>query len=193
MICYTLSDCVLKNISTDANKKEIVNDLLNVFPQKNNPHKVVVDRHDKIIEIYESLIDDDNPAIFYWLQNMGDFPKSWEPIDVNNIEQATTNEDIFLMVCSQTKDKLLIAYSHNGWTREQYYHKRNILFGNTPIRVLDRDDSIKLLALSQNDAESEISTYNSDLQQPTIVQNNIKNSIVAQGNSSINNAKIEEK
>ena len=51
MICYTLSDCVLKNMNTDSKKKEITTDLLMVFPQENNPHKVVVDRDGKVIDL----------------------------------------------------------------------------------------------------------------------------------------------
>ena len=70
MICYTLSDCVLKNMNTDSKKKEITTDLLMVFPQENNPHKVVVDRDVKVIDIYNSIINDGNPAIMYWLQLM---------------------------------------------------------------------------------------------------------------------------
>lgn len=115
MICYTLSDCVLKNISSDPKKKEIISNLLGVFPQTNNPHKLVIDRNGKIIDIYAEITEE--PGVHYWLQFMSDYPSSWEAIDVDNIHEATNNEEIFLKVCSQTSDKLLIAYNHNGWTK----------------------------------------------------------------------------
>ena len=194
MICYTLSDCVLKNMNTDSKKKEITTDLLMVFPQENNPHKVVVDRDGKVIDIYNSIINDGNPAIMYWLQLMGDFPKSWEPIDVENIEKATTNEEIFLMVCSQTEDKMLIVYHHNGWTKGKYYNKRNIMHNDTSIRILDRNEAMKLLSLSEEKANEEIFSYKKDLQQPIIqnLTNIIKDSIVAQNGSCISDATIEK-
>jgi hypothetical protein len=191
MICYTLSDCVLKNLNADTQKKKIITDLLGVFPQENNPHKVVIDRTGKIIDIYNTYIDTE-AGVFYWLQIMGDNPSSWEPIDVDNIEQATTNEDIFLMICSQTEDKMLIVYHHNGWTKGRYYHKRNILHNDTPIRILDRNEAIKLLSLSEEKASEEISLYKKDLQQPIIQTTNITDSIVAQNGSTINRAKIEK-
>ena len=194
MICYTLSDCVLKNLNTDFKKKEIRTDLLGVFTQARSPHKIVVDRTGKIIDIYSAAIEDNNPAILYWLQTMGDHPESWEPIDIENIEAATSKEEVFVIVCSQTADKLLIVHHHNGWTNGKYYHKRNILHNSTPIRVLDRNEAISLLSLSEKDAMTQISDYEKDLQKPMItIDNSIKNSIVAKTNSNINQAKIELK
>lgn len=194
MICYTLSDCVLKNISADPIIKEITTDLLMVFPQKNNPHKVVVDREGKIIDIYTSIIEANNPGIMYWLQLMGDSPNSWEPIDVENLNNVTKNEDIFLKVCSQTEDRMLIVYHHNGWTRGQYYSKRNISYDGIPIRVLDRLEAMKLLSFSEAEATAETNLYNKDLQRPILHNTTsiITDSIVAYDGSSINNAKIEK-
>jgi hypothetical protein len=196
MICYTLSDCVLKNMNTAPNMKEITTDLLMVFPQKNNPHKVVVDKAGKIIDIYEAIIRDDHgSAIYHWLKLMGDFPESWETIDVDNIESDATNEDIFLIVCSQTKNKMLIVYNHNGWTKDKYYHKNSILHNNISIRVLDREEAINLLSLSEENAMSQMDNYEKDLQVPIVCQTttNISNSIVATSGGSISEGKIEQK
>ncbi len=190
MICYTLSDCVLKNINTDSKKKEIQSDLLGVFPQSNNPHKVVIDRAGKIIDIYSEIAEE--AGVHYWLTLMGDFPSSFEPVDVTDIEKATNNEEIFLMVCSQTADKILIAYNHNGWTKKMYTYKRHIYYDDTFIRVLDREETVKLLALTEENAVKQISVYEGELkiQITNNITNNIEGSIVTQGGS-ITDAKIQ--
>lgn len=98
------------------------------------------------------------------------------------------------MLCSQTEDKMLIVYHHNSWTKGKYYNKRNILYSDTSIRILDRNEAMKLLSLSEEKASEEISLYKKDLQQP-IIQNSttiIKESIVAQGGSCISNAEIKQ-
>ena len=115
MICYTLSDCVLNNINIAPNPKEILTDLLMVFAQNNNPYKIAIDKKGKIIDIYSRT---DNPAILYWLQIMSDFPKSWECINVENFDSVKTQEESFLLLCSQTTDKMLIVYSHNEWIKK---------------------------------------------------------------------------
>jgi len=189
MICYTLSDCVLKNINTDPRKKEIKSDLLGVFPQSNNPHKVVIDRAGKIIDIYDSIAEE--AGVFYWLQIMGDFPSSWEPVDVDDIDELTKNEDVFMKVCSQTADKLLITYNHNGWTKNLYCINRFIQFDNLILRVLDREEAMKILALSEPEALELVSEIKSESQK--IVINNISNSIVAFDGSNIENSRIKNK
>jgi len=197
MICYTLSDCVLRNINTDSKKKEIRTDLLGVFTQERSPHKIVVDRTGKIIEIYNEAIDeaigDNNPAIFYWLQTMADFPQSWEPIDVDNIEEVTSKEEVFLKVCSHTEDKMLIVYHHNGWTKGKYYHKRSLMYKNVSIRVLDRNETMALLSLSEDQAVNQMFNYEKDLQKPIVNETIVyDHSIVSQGGSNIHDAKITE-
>jgi hypothetical protein len=189
MICYTLSDCVLNKADS-----AILCNLLFVFPNTSNPHKLVIDSTKKIIDIYLSY---DDHAIQLWLEQMGiekkgiEKPLKWELVDVDNIEQATTNEEVFLMVCSQTEDKMLIVYNHNGWTKGKYYHKRNILHQKTPIRVLDREEAIELLALTEEDVVKRKAIYEKDLQPPPIINNvtNITNSVVAQNGSSISDVK----
>ncbi len=189
MICYTLSDCVLKNINTDPRKKEIKSDLLGVFPQSNNPHKVVIDRSGKIIDIYGSIAEE--AGVFYWLQIMGDFPSSWEPVDIDGIEELTKNEDVFMKVCSHTADRLLIAYNHNGWTKNLYCTNRFIQFDNLILRVLDREEAMKILALSEPEALEIVSEIKNESKSITI--NNITNSIVAFDGSKIEKSKIEKK
>ena len=188
MICYTLSDCVLKNINTDSRKKEIKSDLLGVFHQSNNPHKVVIDRAGKIIDIYDKIACD--PGVFYWLQIMGDFPSSWEPIDVEGIENFANVEEIFMKVCSQTADKLLITYSHNSWTKDFYCVDRYIQFENLLLRVLDREEAMKILALSESAALDFVSNVKKEFHKITI--NKISNSIVAFEGSNIENARIKK-
>jgi hypothetical protein len=189
MICYTLSDCVLNK--TDSTNKSILCNLLFVFPNTSNPHKLAIDSSKKIIDIYLSYNDD---AIQLWLEQMGLEPSSWEFVDVPNIEQVATNEEVFLMVCSQTEDRMLIVYNHHGWTKGKYYHKRNILHQETPIRVLDREEAIELLALTEKNVVERKAIYEKDLQQPPIINNVtniIKDSVVAQNESSISDVKIK--
>lgn len=192
MICYTLSDCVLKNLNKDTKQKAVVNDLLFVFPKSATPHKLVIDSQQRIIDIYLSY---DSFAIQFWLEQMGHEPASWESVETPDIAQTASNEEIFKTVCSQTEDKMLIVYNHNGWTKGKYFHKRSILHNNSPVRVLDRIEAMKLLSLSEEDAVSQISDYEKDLQKPMISQTSIdiSNSIVAMNGSGINNAKIESK
>lgn len=170
MICVTLSDCVLNNFSTSSNPKEILTDLLMVFAQNNNPYKIAIDRNGKIIDIYSS---NENPAIIYWLKIMSDFPESWEPIDVENFESVQTKEEFFLLLCSQTTNKTLIVFSHNGWTKKHYNRDNGISYNGVQLKVLDREEAIKDLLSARN-----------------VI---INNSIVATGGSSIKNAKIIKK
>jgi hypothetical protein len=192
MICYTLSDCVLKNVSSDPKNKEIRTDLLNIFAQERSPHKIVIDNAGKIIDIYSEAIENNNPAILYWLQLMADFPRSWQQIDVKNIENLTSSEEIFLETCALTEDKMLIVYHHNGWTKGKYYHKRNINYKNSSIRILDRNEAMNIVSLREEDALFQISEYEKDIQKPIINNTTIyDHSIVAQGGSNIQNAKIK--
>ncbi|OUO14725.1 hypothetical protein [Bacteroides sp. An322] len=172
MICYTLSDCILKNLERAPNRKEIITDILMVFAQNNNHHKLAIDRDGKIIQIYSNI---QNPAIAYWLQLMADFPCSWEPISIENIDNAKTDEEIFLLVCSQTFDKTLIVYNHNGWTQKLYEEDKVISYNGTYIKVFDREEAIKLFSSPEN------------CSQPPLI---IKNSIIAQDRSHINNVKL---
>jgi len=159
MICYTLSDCVLKNMNND---KEIFTRLLIVFSQ-NKPHKVVVDRAGKIIDIYKALISNDN-FIFEWLRIMTDYlPKSWEYIEVDNIEKIDSKEEIFLEVCSRTESKLLIVYSHNDWAKGKKQYNRNILYKDKLIRIFDKDDAIKFLDLTVEKARADCDKYNAKM------------------------------
>jgi len=162
MICYTLSDCVLKNMDKED---EIIHDIVMILLIKNNPHKLVVDKTGKIIEIYKEAIKD-NLAVFHLLQIIGDaLHKKLVSIEVNDMETTAPKEEIFLSVCSQTADKILIVYDHNGWTRDKYYPKRVILHNKiTPIKVLDREEAIKLLSLTDDkEARKEIATYEKEL------------------------------
>ena len=172
MICYTLSDCVLNNINIAPNPKEILTDLLMVFAQNNNPYKIAIDKKGKIIDIYSRT---DNPAILYWLQIMSDFPKSWECINVENFDSVKTQEESFLLLCSQTTDKMLIVYSHNEWIKKYYNSNKDILYNGVQLKVLDREEAIRHLMPTEK------------------VVNIINDSIVAMNGSNINNAKILKK
>lgn len=190
MICYTLSDCVLRCFLNDSKNKQIPS-LLWRFVAGNNSHKLIVDRERKIINCYLEFAQD-NHIVESWLEYMGHTPESWELIDVENLETATSNQEIFLMVCCETEDKMLIVHNHNSWTKGKYHHKRNILHNNTSIRILDRDEAIKLLSLSEEKASEEISLYKKDLQKPIMLTTNIVDSIIAQNGSTITEAKIEK-
>lgn len=172
MICYTLSDCVLNNINIAPNPKEILTDLLMVFAQNKNPYKIAIDKKGKIIDIYSRT---DNPAILYWLQIMSDFPKSWECINVENFDSVKTQEESFLLLCSQTTDKMLIVYSHNEWIKKYYNSNKDILYNGVQLKVLDREEAIRHLMPTEK------------------VVNIINDSIVAMNGSNINNAKILKK
>ena len=190
MICYTLSDCVLINLKTDSKQKDIINDLLLVFPKANSPHKLVIDNEQKILEVY---LSHDCHAIQFWLEQMGLTPSSWELIEIPNMCQLNSKEEIFLTVCSATEDKILIVHNHNGWTKGRYYHKRSLLHNNLSIRVTDRSETIKMLSLSEDNVVQQISEYSKDLIKPIINQTTvgIHNSIIAINGSNINDAKIE--
>jgi hypothetical protein len=190
MICYTLSDCVLSYFLNDTINKEIPA-LLWRFVDGDNSHKLIVDRERKMIDCYLEFAKD-NHIVESWLEYMGHTPESWELIDVTNLEKVTSNQEIFLMVCSQTEDKMLIVYNHNGWTSGKYYHKRSILYNSISIRILDRNEAKKMLSLSETEASEAISVYKKDLQQPIIQTTNIVDSIVAQNGSTINKAKMEK-
>jgi hypothetical protein len=191
MICYTLSDCVLSYFLKDTINKQIPS-LLWRFVDGNNSHKLILDREGKMIDCYLEFAKD-NHIIENWLEYMGHTPTSWELIDVENLEKATSNQELFLMVCSQTEDKMLIVHSHNGWTKGKYYHKRNILYNDTGIRILDRNEAITLLSSSEEKASESIVLYSKDWQQPMIQTTTITDSIVAIGGSHINNSQIKQK
>ena len=190
MICYTLSDCVLKNLNTDANQKLIINDLLLVFPKSNSPHKLVIDKQQKIIDIYLSY---DSYAIQFWLEQMGLEPSSWEPVEVPNIDKITSNEEIFKTVCAQTEDKMLIVYNHNGWTSGTYCYKKFILHNNALIRVLDRIEASQLLGLPEEAATEKITKYKNGEHSLTINNTTYKviEGVLATNGSSINDIKIK--
>jgi hypothetical protein len=192
MICYTLSNCVLSNFLTNT-KNKLIPALLWRFMDGNNSHKLIIDRDRKAVEYYLESAKD-NSVMLDWIEYMGLTPECWELIDVENLEQANSEGEFFLIICSQTEDKMLIVYSHNGWTRGQYYRQRNIWHNNESIRILDRTETKKLLSLTEDNANRQISKYKRNLQMPIVSNSitNINNSVVAQIGSCITNVKREK-
>jgi hypothetical protein len=167
MPAYTVSNSVLVNLNEG---KRYVTDILFVFSQENNSFKVSIDRTNRILSIYESIAEK-NEIISTWLQLMSHKPSSFETIDAD-ARAAKNNEEIFLIVCSATKQHpKMIVFSHEAWENFSYHSENVIFYNGKPVYVLDRDEAI---------AELHASTK-------TVIHAN--NSVVATNNSTIDGAK----
>jgi hypothetical protein len=165
---------------------EIATGLLYGFVHKNKEYKIVIDKAGKVMDIYGECAREEI-VIFNWLQSMSDFPECLESIEVKNIEQATNNEDIFLMLCCQTADKKLIVHSHNGWIRDRCLDgKKEISYAGTTIQVIDRNEALYLINSSEKKFVNQITNNINNIN--NINNNNGEKSIVVDNGSCIVNA-----
>lgn len=170
MICYTLAHCVFENLS-DSNFSKIVGEILSVFLQTNSPHKLAIDSEKRILDIYLS-IGANSIAIQSWLQLIGQL-KNWDAITIPKTTQNISNEELVKLICSNTEDKLLIVYSHNGWTKGQYATTaKQISYNGELIQVLDRDEAAKRLSQPSSttiniDAQGSVVAVNSHIEDTT--------------------------
>ncbi|EKE05978.1 MAG: hypothetical protein ACD_19C00135G0002 [uncultured bacterium] len=156
MSCYTVSHCILLNL--DSGKKYIT-DLLFVFTQETNPFKVAIDKDKKILDLYEKA-GQSNQHVATWLNLMSLQPSNFEPINVDT-SSAKNEEELFLLVCSNTKNQQkLFVYSHQNWTNFKYDTNNLIVYRGVPVQVLDRDEAINELHPSN---QTSINAYNSVL------------------------------
>lgn len=182
MICYTLSDCILENIGDQPSI--LYTDLLSVFINRHSKHKLAIDSQGKILDIYLSF---KSMLVEAWLQQMAFTPSNWERINIDiPHSQHLSKYEIFKLVCSQTADKLLIVYSHNGWTKNEYTHERCINYRDHELRILDRDEAIGLLCLQENDALHKITPSKATTQSI-----NINNGIIVKGD--VSNSPLKNK
>jgi hypothetical protein len=138
MACYTLSNCILKNLVAG---KKYITDLLMVFTQEANPFKVALDKSNCIMDLYEN-IGETNVHVASWLSLMSYQPSNFEIINID-VSSVSNTEELFLKVCSSTKiQQKLIVHSHEGWQNFSYHDEKVIVYDNKPIRVFDRDEAI---------------------------------------------------
>ena len=147
MACYTVSDCVLRNLDEG---KIYTTELLLTFTQENN-HKIAIDEKGEIKMKYTSIatqiedIDIKN-GVIAWLGLMVMKPVKWEYVEIDN-----PHDDIFLDVCSNTIDKTMIVSSENKcrW-KTGISPGRKFSYYGAEIRILNKDDAIQELKPKTN-------------------------------------------
>lgn len=140
MTCYTLSDCVIEGIISGEDLKQGLAGLLMAFIHNLNtaPCKLAIDKERRAIEAYLSY---NNPHVSSWVEMMGLTPSSWELIDVDHAA-SKKNKEIFKEICSNTADRIMIVYSHNGWVRTLSDKKGTIVHNGVSLSVLDESEAI---------------------------------------------------
>lgn len=171
MICYTLSHCIFEKLNK-SNSSKIIGEILSVFLQTNSRHKLCIDSEEQILDIYLSC-NAYNFAIQSWLTLIGEL-KNWETIAIPKTTKKRSNEEIVKLICSNTEDKLLIVYSHNGWTKGQYVTTtKKIQYNENLIQVLDRDEAARQLSqessttINNIDAQGSVVAVNSNIENTT--------------------------
>ena len=141
MVC-TISSDLLENIEKD----ELVyfSDLLMVFTNKSNSHKVAKDKNNLIFEKYEN-IEKNLEYIKLWLELMSFTPSSFEKIDVN-LEGINCNEHFFVELCKNTiGERKMIVYSLQSIKKFEL-NSNTLEKDGIEIEVLDRDTAKELLS-----------------------------------------------
>ena len=165
MSCYSVSSCIKNSASEE---KKYITDILFIFPQISNVHKVAMDASYKILDIYASIAAT-NGDFAYWLSLMTMTPSSFETINVD-INGIDCQEEIFLKLTSKINgDKKLLVHSHQGWQNFQYVKNNVIAYDGVDISIFDRDEAIE------------------ELNPPTP---HITNSVVAMGGATITDVKL---
>lgn len=146
MSVYTISPDLLRNIEKDEGI--YFTDILFVFTQRNNPYKVSNDKKGDIINSYLA-VDRNGETIKTWLDLMSFKPSPFELIEVD-LSLIDCEETKFMKICKETKSQnKLIVYTQQNISK---YSCENsvVIFEETAIQVLDRDEARGELALIQN-------------------------------------------
>lgn len=170
MSLYTLSDTLLRDISDHP---KYITEILHRFTTDANPHKIVVDKTNVILQIYSEYCT--NPHIYSWFDLL---TKTTGIIKKDIcIPTGISREEIYLYVCSSlSSDRRIIVSSKEDIQCIPYKTNDIVVYNNSDINVLDRDDAV--LELQYNNKN---------------VINNINNSILAGDNNEIDNIKIKSK
>jgi len=137
MAVYTVSPDLLRNIEKDEGV--YFTDILFVFAQRANTFKVSKDRNGDVIRTYES-IEENGEVIKTWLDLMSFKPSPFESIDVD-LTGILCEETKFMKMCKETRSQShLILYTRQNLTKHVCVDNV-VVFEDTAIRVLDRDEA----------------------------------------------------
>ena len=166
MSLYTLSDTLLRDI--DGHPK-YVTEILHRFTTDANSHKIVVDKTNRILQIYSTYCT--NPHIYSWLDLLTKTTGITKK-DIH-IPDEIPKEEIFLYLCSSlSSDRKIKVSSKEDIKCVPYKTEGIVVYKNIDINVLDRDDAVLELQ------------YNK-------INNYISSSIIAGNNNDISNVEIK--
>jgi hypothetical protein len=141
MVC-TISSDLLENI--EKNELIYFSDLLMVFTNKSNDHKVARDKNNLVFVKYEN-IKENLEYVKLWLELMSFTPSSFEKIDVD-LDGIECNESFFVELCKNTNgERKMIVYSLQNI--KEFELNSNILEKDgVKIEILDRDSAKELVS-----------------------------------------------
>jgi hypothetical protein len=141
MVC-TISSDLLENI--EKNELIYFSDLLMVFTNKSNNHKVTRDKNNLVFVKYEN-IKENLEYVKLWLELMSFTPSSFEKINVD-LEGIECNESFFVELCKNTiGERKMIVYSLQNI--KKFELNSNILKKDgVEIEILDRDSAKELVS-----------------------------------------------
>lgn len=170
MVVYTISPDLLRNI--DKNNGIYFTDILFVFTQRTNSYKVSNDKKGLVINSYLS-IKKNGDIIKTWLDLMTFNPSPFEFIEVD-LSGIDCEETKFLKLCKETKNQQkLILYTQQNLIKHKCENSF-VLFEETAIKILDRDEARNELTIIRNYGDTYI------------------NSQVAKDNSQINDSELNK-
>ena len=166
MSLYTLSDTLLRDIDDHP---KYVTEILHRFTTDANSHKIVVDKTNRILQIYSTYCN--NPHIYSWLDLLTKTTGITKK-DIH-IPDEIPKEEIFLYLCSSlSSDRKIIVSSKEDIKCVPYKTEGIVVYKNIDINVLDRDDAV--LELQNNK-----------------INNYISSSIITGNNNDISNVEIK--
>ena len=146
-----------------------VTEILHRFTTDANSHKIVVDKTNRILQIYSTYCT--NPHIYSWLDLLTKTTGITKK-DIH-IPDEIPKEEIFLYLCSSlSSDRKIIVSSKEDIKCVPYKTEGIVVYKNIDINVLDRDDAVLELQ------------YNK-------INNYISSSIIAGNNNDISNVEIK--
>lgn len=167
MGCYTVCNCLIENAKIET---KYLTDVLFVFTQQTNTHKVALDSANRILAIYERIASE-NSHIATWLDLMTKVPSPFERVKID-VPESVSEDELFLLVCSSTNEqRKILVYSHQRWNDCEYVEKNLMKYKEVSMNVYDRDEAIE------------------ELKEKSVSITNISDSIIAQENSQISEVK----